>query len=60
MSKKIPTHPPFDNVIPLKLLKLDKILPYQTKAQDYITSPHHYGLIITKMVALVKCACVKK
>ena len=40
------THPPtFDNVIPLKLLKLDKILPYQTKAQDYITSPHHYDFL---------------
>ena len=39
------THPPtFDNVIPLKLLKLDKILPYQTKAQDYATSPHHYNI----------------
>ena len=37
------THPPtFDNVIPLKLLKLDKILPYKKKAQDYITSPQHY------------------
>ena len=37
--KKIPTNPPtFDNIIPLKLLKFDKIHPYQTKAPDYIAN----------------------
>ena len=35
--KKNTHQPTFDNVIPLKLLKLDKILPYETKAQGYIT-----------------------
>ena len=30
--------PTFDNVISLKLLKYNKIPPYQTKAPDYITN----------------------
>ena len=39
-SKKKNTHPPtFDNVISLKLLKLYKILPYQTKR----TRLHHFS-----------------